>query len=155
MLFRSDLVRKIEQTKMLDQLAKLNKPTGTAQKLQVIQGGAAPSSGAAGADAGGGPSARSKTGALDPWTSMKLRIHKALIDVVDMKKMNADMNDPKQRDPVPSSLKARACAEMVVEILFKLSISSAVELSTVNRAVLGSNPRYSPKVDWGMMASVT
>ena len=29
----SDLVRKIDQTKMLDQLTKLNKPTGTAQKL--------------------------------------------------------------------------------------------------------------------------
>ncbi len=49
----SDLVRRMEQTKMLDQLSKLNKPTGTAQKLQVIQGGAgadaAPSSGDANA----------------------------------------------------------------------------------------------------------
>ncbi len=89
----SDLVRKIDQTKMLDQLAKLNKPTGTVQKLQVVQGGAQASS----APGEGGPGARSKSGVIDPWTSMKLRVHKALIDVVDMKKMG-DSNDPKQRE---------------------------------------------------------
>jgi pilus assembly protein CpaF len=91
----SDIVRRIDQTKMLDQLAKLNKPTGAAQKLQVIQGGASVST-IAPTDAGA-PGARSKAGALDPWTLMKLRIHKALIDVVDMKK-TGDTNDPKQRE---------------------------------------------------------
>jgi len=90
----SDLVRRIDQTKMLDQLTKLNKPTGTAQKLQVVQGGAA----ATVASSGDGPGGRSKTGNIDPWTAMKLRIHKALIDVVDMKKMGSDMADPKQKE---------------------------------------------------------
>ena len=91
----SDLVRRIDQTKMLDQLMKLNKPSGTSQKLQVIQGGASQTSQPAN---GEGPGARSKMGNIDPWTAMKLRIHKALIDVVDMKKMGSDMADPKQKE---------------------------------------------------------
>jgi septum site-determining protein MinD len=90
----SDLVRRMDQTKMLDQLAKLNKPTGVSQKAQaaavaIVE---APVSG------DGGPMARSKAAPLDPWTAMKLRIHKAIIDVVDMKKMNADVSDPKQKE---------------------------------------------------------
>ncbi len=91
----SDLVRRIDQTKMLDQLTKLNKPSGTAQKMQVIQGGAQTTNPA---NTGEGPGARSKLGLVDPWTSMKLRIHKALIDVVDMKKMGSDVSDPKQKE---------------------------------------------------------
>jgi septum site-determining protein MinD len=93
----SDLVRRMEQAKILDQLAKLNKPTGTAQKLQVVQGGAQVDS-ASPADANASLLARSRGGNYDPWTNMKLRIHKALIDVVDMKKMNTDMADPKQKE---------------------------------------------------------
>jgi len=93
----SDLVRRIDQTKMLDQLAKLNKPTGTAQKLQVIQGGGKAEIVSA-QDGNASLLSRSRSAPVDPWTAMKLRAHKALIDVVDMKKMNADMNDPKQRE---------------------------------------------------------
>ncbi|MBC7396502.1 MAG: Flp pilus assembly complex ATPase component TadA [Bdellovibrionales bacterium] len=92
----SDLVRRIDQTKMLDQLAKLNKPSGTAQKMQVIQGGGG--SAAPTGEGSAGLFTRTKTGATDPWTNMKLRVHKALIDVVDMKKMNSDVNDPKQKE---------------------------------------------------------
>jgi septum site-determining protein MinD len=93
----SDLVRRMEQAKILDQLAKLNKPSGTAQKLQVVSGGAQVES-MSSADANANLLARSRGGNYDPWTNMKLRIHKALIDVVDMKKMNADMADPKQKE---------------------------------------------------------
>lgn len=90
----SDLVRRIDQTKMLDQLSKLNKPTGTAQRAQAQVGAQViPIS-----EGNQGLLARSKTGTADPWTNMKLRAHKALIDVVDMKKMNSDMTDPKQRE---------------------------------------------------------
>jgi len=93
----SDLVRRIDQTKMLDQLAKLNKPTATAQKLQSLPGGAIAQIVPVGEGAAGMFS-RSRVGTADPWTNMKLRIHKALIDVVDMKKMNSDVSDPKQRE---------------------------------------------------------
>jgi pilus assembly protein CpaF len=90
----SDLVRRIDQTKMLDQLAKLNKPTGTSAKNQASQGLALVAPTGEGA---AGMFQRTKSGTADPWTNMKLRIHKALIDVVDMKKMNADVSDPNQR----------------------------------------------------------
>jgi septum site-determining protein MinD len=41
---------------------------------------------------------RSRMAPLDPWTAMKLRIHKALIDEMDLKKMESNSNDPKQRE---------------------------------------------------------
>jgi pilus assembly protein CpaF len=112
----SDLVRRIEQTKMLDQLSKLNKPTGTAQKLTLVQGGAeSPSA----ADANAGLLSRSRGGAVDPWTNMKLRIHKALIDVVDMKRMNADMADPKQKEVLREKTQ-----KAILDVLAKEDIST-------------------------------
>lgn len=95
----SDLVRRIDQAKLLEQLAKLNKPSGTAQKVQAQQSGGGVSGGAQviPLDAAG-VIQRSKVGNLDPWTNMKLRVHKALIDVVDMKKVNADVTDTRQRE---------------------------------------------------------
>jgi pilus assembly protein CpaF len=92
----SDLVRRMDQTKILDQLAKLNKPTGVAQKAAAV---AAPADSGNGENGGAaGMLARSRNAPVDPWTGMKLRVHKALIEVVDMKKMNADVADSKQRE---------------------------------------------------------
>lgn len=113
-----DLVRRIDQTKMLDQLAKLNKPTGLAQKLQVLPGGAQGGVGSADQGAGGFMN-RSKGAALDPWTSMKLRVHKALIDVVDMKKLNTDLNDPAQKAVVREKTQ-----KAVLDVLNKEDINS-------------------------------
>jgi pilus assembly protein CpaF len=114
----SELVRRIDQTKMLDQLAKLNKPSGTAQKFQMIQGGAQAAVALTG-EGSNAPSVRSKTGSLDPWTSMKLRAHKALIDVVDMKRMNVDMTDPKQKEVLrEKTMKA------VLDVLAKEDLNS-------------------------------
>ncbi len=114
----SDLVRRIDQMKLLDQLTKLNKPTGTAQKLQAIQGGGQTTAPAAG-DGNGGQQARSRMAALDPWTSMKLRLHKSLIDVVDMKKMGADMNDPKQKEVLREKTQ-----KAILDVLTKEDISA-------------------------------
>lgn len=112
----SDLVRRIDQTKMLDQLAKLNKPTGTAAKAQAASGGAdvIPIN----ADSQGNL-ARSKTGAADPWTNMKLRVHKALIDVVDMKKMNSDMADPNQK-----AILREKTQKAILDVLVKEDLSN-------------------------------
>lgn len=86
-----DLVRRMVQTNLLDNLARLKKPTGVAAKaqasVQAIES----------AQSNGGPSARSSVGVLDPWTQMKLRIHKALVEQMDLKKMNTDTSDSKQR----------------------------------------------------------
>jgi len=89
-----DIVRKIQQTNMLDQLAKLKKPTGVAAKAA-----AGPASAAGGAAEGGpgGPGGRSSAAPMDPWTAMKLRIHKALVEQMDLKKMSTDTSDAKQR----------------------------------------------------------
>jgi septum site-determining protein MinD len=88
-----DVVRKVQQVNLFETLAKLKKPTGVVAKLQAGGGGAD----VAPATPGGGPGERSKQGNLDPWTLMKLRIHKALVEQMDLKKMNTDTSDPKQR----------------------------------------------------------
>lgn len=89
-----DIVRKIQQTNMLELLAKLKKPTGVAAKLQALQS----PGGASSADPKD-PNAiqRSLSGPQDPWTQMKLRIHKALVETMDLKKNDTGTNDPKQR----------------------------------------------------------
>lgn len=90
-----DIVRKVHQTNLLEALAKLKKPTGVAAK-------AAASAGAAGGAnvalvEPGTPGARSSAAPVDAWTAMKLRIHKALVEQMDLKKMNTDTSDPRQR----------------------------------------------------------
>ncbi len=93
-----DIVRKIQQTNLLDSLAKLKKPTGAAAKmqsqLQIIPGGG---SGSVESGKDGVSNLRSVSGPIDPWTQMKLRIHKALIDAMDLKKTDTNTQDPKQR----------------------------------------------------------
>jgi septum site-determining protein MinD len=88
-----DIVRKIQQVNLLENLAKLKKPTGVVAKaLAALQ----PAGGAA-ADQQSGPSARSMNAPPDAWTAMKLRIHKALVDQMDLKKTSVDTTDAKQR----------------------------------------------------------
>jgi septum site-determining protein MinD len=88
-----DIVRKIQQVNLLENLAKLKKPTGVAAKAAQQTAGAATE----GAKEGGGPGGRSSAAPMDPWTAMKLRIHKALVEQMDLKKMNTDTSDAKQR----------------------------------------------------------
>ena len=85
-----DIVRKIQQTGMLDNLSKLKKPTGVAAKSVAAQTATKESGPVS-------PGGRSAFGVIDPWTSMKLRIHKALVEQMDLKKTNTDTNDPKQK----------------------------------------------------------
>jgi pilus assembly protein CpaF len=82
-----DLVRKIQQVNLFENLSKLKKPTNVASKAQVsaqvieLKPGERPTS----------------SGIIDPWTAMKLRIHKALVEQLDLKKVNTDTSDSKQR----------------------------------------------------------
>jgi len=89
-----DIVRKMQQTNMLEQLAKLKKPQGVAAKVQAAAN--ALPVGDASKD-GASSHQRSSAAPLDGWTAMKLRIHKALVEQMDLKKTNTDTNDPKQR----------------------------------------------------------
>lgn len=94
-----DLVRRIQQGRLLENLSRLKKPTGTAAKatigapgLQLVSsGGSETPSGS------GGPGARSHSAPLDAWTQMKLRVHRALVDKMDLKKVSTDTSDAKQR----------------------------------------------------------
>ncbi|OFZ79167.1 MAG: hypothetical protein A2583_00555 [Bdellovibrionales bacterium RIFOXYD1_FULL_53_11] len=89
-----DIVRKIQQVNLLDALAKLKKPTGVASKVQAA---AASAVGVDAAKDAGGNHARSISAPLDPWTAMKLRLHKALVEQMDLKKTGTDTKDPRQK----------------------------------------------------------
>jgi pilus assembly protein CpaF len=102
-----DIVRKVQQSNLFEVLSRLKKPQGVAAKVaqgQAPAGGGvgkdgvvAPGTGAEAASGSAGPSSRSSAGPMDPWTAMKLRIHKSLVEQMDLKKMNIDTSDPKQR----------------------------------------------------------
>ncbi len=91
-----DVVRKMQQVSLLENLTRLKKPTGVNEKI-AAQISAAKGISSDPSKEGGGPGARSSAAPLDAWTAMKLRIHKALVEQMDLKKMNTDTNDPKQR----------------------------------------------------------
>lgn len=89
-----DIVRKIQQVRLLENLSQLKKPTGVATKIALV---ANSNQLEAGIPDGKDPIARSKEAKVDPWTAMKLRIHKALVDKMDLKKTDTDTSDPKRR----------------------------------------------------------
>lgn len=86
-----DLVRKMQQTNLLDHLSKLKKPSGVVAKY------AAQASADYLVDAKDGLNGRTTSGPIDVWTAMKLRIHKALVEKMDLKKTAIDTSDAKQR----------------------------------------------------------
>ncbi len=87
----NDLVRRIQQVNLFETLARLKKPTGVVAKMQS-QAAALdlPKDGASNLQ-------RSVSAPIDAWTAMKLRIHKALVEQMDLKKTSTDTSDPKQR----------------------------------------------------------
>ncbi|MEX0798895.1 MAG: ATPase, T2SS/T4P/T4SS family [Bacteriovoracaceae bacterium] len=91
-----DIVRKLKQKNVLASLEKLKKPEGTSAAKTKKE-----SSGSSG----------SRT-AKDPWTELKLRIHKALVEEMDMKKQ--DDSDPKAQIILREKTK-----KLVVELLGK------------------------------------
>ena len=77
-----DTVRRLNEKSILRALEKLNKPTDAGQKkTENLSGG--------GSSEGGG----AVRGGKSPWTDLKSRIHRALVDEMDLKK--TDDNDPK------------------------------------------------------------
>lgn len=92
-----EIVRKINQISLLETLSKLKKPTGVASKVQGQSGLGQVKMEFGGASSQNVNSIRGVAAPLDAWTSMKLRIHKGLIESMDLKKTNTDTNDPKQR----------------------------------------------------------
>ncbi|OFZ19749.1 MAG: type II secretion system protein E [Bdellovibrionales bacterium GWB1_55_8] len=78
----------MQQVNLLENLSKLKKPSGVVAKVQQSASSDSQKS---------NPMERSSNAALDPWTAMKLRIHKALVEQMDLKKTSTDTSDSKQR----------------------------------------------------------
>ena len=90
-----DIIRKLKQKNVLASLEKLKKPEGAAAKKaseKAVQS--------------------SSRSSKDPWTELKMRIHKALVEEMDMKKQ--DDSDPKAQIILREKTK-----KLVVELLGK------------------------------------
>ncbi len=79
-----DTVRRLNEKSILRALEKLNKPSDVGQKKNADGSAVA----AAGGEGGG-----LVKGGKSPWTELKSRIHRALVEEMDLKK--SDDNDPK------------------------------------------------------------
>lgn len=79
-----DTVRRLNEKSILRALEKLNKPSDVGQKKKENADGSPTSEGGSGGPVKGGKS---------PWTDLKSRIHRALVEEMDLKKQ--DDNDPK------------------------------------------------------------
>ena len=87
-----DVVRKIAQTRMLEKLSKLKKPKGIASKeIEAMKSQTVTISSLD--DSGPQYSDNMR---LDPWTAMRLRIHKALVEKMDLKKTDANAKSIKE-----------------------------------------------------------
>ncbi len=89
----TDIVRKLKQRSILSALEKLQKPEGAAQKKSDNKASAV-------------------KGGKNPWLDLKSRIHKSLVEEMDMKKQ--DDNDPKAKIILREKTK-----KLVVELLGK------------------------------------
>jgi len=87
----TDFVRKLNQKNVLGSLAKLKKPEGVEKKTETKA---------------------SVPGGKNPWLELKSRIHKSLVEEMDMKKQ--DDNDPKAKIILREKTK-----KLVVELLGK------------------------------------
>ncbi|MBC77435.1 MAG: pilus assembly protein TadA [Halobacteriovoraceae bacterium] len=88
-----DIVRKLKQKNVLKSLERLKKPEGTAASKSSA-------------------SATTSRSGKDPWTELKSRIHKSLVEEMDMKKQ--DDSDPKAQIILREKTK-----KLVVELLGK------------------------------------
>lgn len=119
-----DTVRRLNEKSILRVLEKLNKPSDVGQKKNA-DGGVA---GAAGSE-GGGP----VKGGKSPWTELKSRIHRALVEEMDLKK--SDDNDPKAVIILKEQTK-----KVVVELLGKEDtksiLSSREDMNQIVKEIL-------------------
>ncbi len=90
-----EIIRKLHQGGVLAQLSQLKKPSGISAKFQAAasaNGNGTTSTVASGTSMLSAPALN-----VDPWTALKIRIHKGLVETMDLKKQNIDTSDEKQR----------------------------------------------------------
>lgn len=136
-----DLVRRIQQIKLLENLSQLNKPSLTHSKLHSVS--PVSSTQEASRPFTEGPLVRSVSASLDPWTAMKLRVHKALVEQMDLKKTNTDTKDPKQkmilREKIQKSILDILNTEDVASLLTSRDLKSQMVKEVIDEA-LGLGP---------------
>lgn len=113
-----ELVRKIQQTNLLTQLAQVKRPARAGAKAAAAAASAAV---AAGADKAGaaqsGPLAVDKP--IDPRSALKLRVHKELVERVDFKKEG--------NNKAASAALREKCKSVVVDILNAEDLSAIAQ----------------------------
>jgi pilus assembly protein CpaF len=118
-----DTVRRLNEKSILRALEKLNKPNDVGQKK--VEAGA---NGTSGAEGGG-----AVKGGKSPWTELKSRIHRALVEEMDLKK--SDDNDPKAVIILKEQTK-----KVVVELLGKEDtksiLSSREDMNQIVKEIL-------------------
>jgi pilus assembly protein CpaF len=115
----ADVVRNIQTKNILDIGAKANKSSGAGAKV-AAQAAASPGEG----------SKESVPGKLDPWTQMKLSIHKSLIDNMD-KKASVDTSDPSKR----AALREKT-QKLIVDTLNTMGADSLLNTQELKRQMI-------------------
>jgi pilus assembly protein CpaF len=114
-----DTVRRLTEKNILSALEKLNKPKDAGVKKQEL---------AASAEGGG-----TVRGGKSPWTELKSRIHRALVEEMDLKK--SDDNDPKAQIILKEQTK-----KVVVDLLGKEDtkgiLSSREDMNQIVKEIL-------------------
>jgi septum site-determining protein MinD len=112
-----DVIRKLIQKSVLKQLEKLKKPDGAGKQ----------------AKASGEGNERAEAKALDAWRSLKMRIHRGLVEEMDLSK--SDDNDPKAQVILREQTK-----KLVVELLGKEEtkglVNSRDEMNKIVKEIL-------------------
>jgi pilus assembly protein CpaF len=115
-----DTVRRLNEKSILRALEKLNKPSDVGQKKTEVANGSSESGGLI-------------KGGKSPWTELKSRIHRALVEEMDLKK--SDDNDPKAQIILKEQTK-----KMVVELLGKEDtksiLSSREDMNQIVKEIL-------------------
>lgn len=141
------LVRSIVQNQMLEKLAQLKKPSDALSKLTAGKNKSA--SGATG-DKSAGPVVFDRTAAKDEkpsddWSALKQRIHKLLIDTMDLKKVDTETgNDSKKKAVLREKTKT-----VVVDLLDKEShpFKSRDEIQKLVKEILDEALELGPLQD--------
>lgn len=147
-----ELVRKIHQTQMLQKLATIKKNPKIGKRPAGVQSQKVANAEAAAADGEGGAAAfLEKADNLDPWSKLKLRVHKELIERVDMKKQTASKKASKEL--------REKCKSAVVEILngedTKDVVNNRDEMQQIVKEILDEALGFGPLEDLLADKSVT
>jgi len=126
----NDLVRKIQQSQLLETLSKLKKPQGIAAKAQAQT---------ASASSTGGSPMMGGLPVMDPWSAMRLRLLKGLVDELDLSKLDPSKYDPREaqimREKTTQAVSAVMAKEDVGSLLGTRELKAKMVKEVVDEAI--------------------